>query len=161
MDAQALLKEMMPAVQSGLEQRESFVPLGAVIALNGAVRSVPIDYAGVAAGTMPMPEAVAAIRERLRLEARSGKVRSAAVAADVMIYRRKDGDEASSAVSVHMEHQDGYCVDLLIPYKVRKGMMSRLRKKPQIMFRKMIAQEADAVIFPLVEDRMDVQAKQD
>ncbi len=146
-DAQMLLKEIMPAVQSGLEQREGFVPLGAVIALDGSVRSVPIDYAGYAAGTMPTQDVVAAVRERLRLEARSGKVRSAAVAADVRIWRREDGDEASNAVSVHVEDQGGYCVDLLIPYKVRRGMMSRLRKKPQVMFRKMIAQEADAVIF--------------
>jgi hypothetical protein len=165
LDAQALLKEIMPAVQSGLEQGESFVPLGAVIALDGSVRSVPIDYAGYVDGTMPAQEVVAAVRERLRLEARTGKVRSAAMAADVRIWRRKDGDEASNAVSVHVEHQDGYCVDLLIPYKVRKGMMSRLRKKPQVMFRKMIAQEAAAVIFPLIESpalesSIDLQAKQ-
>ena len=150
-DAQALLKEMMPAVQSGLEQREAFVPLGAVIAQDGSVRSVPIDYAGLVEGTMPAQDVVAAVRERLRLEARSGKVRSAAMAADVRIWRREDGNEASNAVSVHVEHQDGYCVDLLIPYKVRKGMMSRLRKKPQVMFRKMIAQEAEAVIFPAAD----------
>jgi hypothetical protein len=152
-DAQALLKAIMPAAQASLEQRDGFVPMGALLALDGSVRAVDLESQMAAessertASVLPVKEAVDMLRERLRREVRNGDVRSAALAADVMIWRRKDGDQASSAVSVHVEHQDGYCVDLLIPYKVRRGMISRLRKKPQVMFREMIAQESEAVIF--------------
>jgi hypothetical protein len=142
LDAQALLKTIMPAAQASLEEREGFVPIAALVALDGTVRVVSRGLQ-----EMPTKESVDMLREQLRNEVKDGAVRSAALAADVMIWRSKDGDEASNAVSIHVEHQNGYCVDLLVPYKVRKGMMSRLRRKPQVMFRKMIAQESEAVIF--------------
>ena len=143
--SQSLLKAIMPVVKGSLEDREGFPPLAAVIAQDGSVRRVDDPMANRQATSTQ--QAVASLRAALLREAASGSVKATALAADVRIWRRDDGDEASNAVSVHVEHQSGYCVDLLIPYKVRRGMMSRLRKKPQVMFRTMIAQESDHVIF--------------
>ena len=95
----------------------------------------------------PVKDTLDRLRALLRHEVQTGAVRSAAVAADVKIWRRADGDEASNAVSVHVEHQSGYCVDLLIPYKVRKGLISRITSKPQVMFRKMVAQESQPLFW--------------
>jgi hypothetical protein len=140
-DVKLLLKEIMPVTQRGLEERMGFLPVAALVNQNGTVRRLESE------GGAATKQAVALLKEKLRCEVETGSARSAAVAADVMIWRKADGDEASSAVSIHVEHQDGYCVDLLIPYKVRKGLMSRLRKKPQVMFRKMIAQESQPVFW--------------
>ncbi len=140
-----LLKAIMPTAQAELEAREGFVPLGATIGLDGTIHTVEREIG--APVVLATKEAVAVMRGQLQREVEGGKIRAAALAADVMMWRRKDGEEASSAVSVHVEHQSGYCVDLLIPYKVRRGMMSRLRKKPQVMFRKMVAQESERVLF--------------
>jgi hypothetical protein len=148
-DVQVLLREIMPVTQQGLEQQMGFPPMGAVIAMDGSVRRLPAEESSAA------KLAAELLRERLRLEVETGTVRLAAMAADVMIRRRSDGDEASNAVSVHVEHLDGYCVDLLIPYKVRKGLMSRIRQKPQVMFRQMIAQESEPVFFSAVESTRD------
>ena len=144
-DARALLQAIMPVVKEGLEGREGFVPLAAVVAQDGTVQRVADRTAGLAGESTQ--QSVALLREVLQREVASNSARATALAVDVRIWRSKDGDEASNAVSVHVEHQGGYCVDLLIPYKVRRGMMSRLRKKPQVMFRTMIAQESDRVIF--------------
>ncbi len=145
LDAQALLKAMMPEAKAGLEAEGGFKPLAAVVRQDGSVQRVgPVKGSGE---ERPTGEVVAVLREALRSEVSAGGARTTALAADVRIWRRQDGDEASNAVSVHVEHQDGYCVDLLIPYKVRKGMISRLRKKPQVIFRTMIAQESNPVTF--------------
>ena len=146
LDAQALLKVIMPVVKEGLEEREGFVPLAALIALDGTIRRITDPMTTVVAEESTK-QAMTLLRAALQQEVASGSARATALAADVRIWRKEDGDEASNAVSVHVEHQNGYCVDLLIPYKVRRGMMSRLRKKPQVMFRTMIAQESDPVIF--------------
>ncbi len=142
-DLQLLLREIMPITQERLQQSNGFLPVGVLVEVDGTVRRV-----GSAAGPeSAAKEAVALLREELRHAVENGSVRSAAVAADVRIWRRKDGQEASNAVSVHVEHQDGYCVDLLIPYKVRKGLISKLTSKPHVIFRKMIAQESQAVFW--------------
>ena len=142
-DVQRLLRELMPLAERSLVEREAFSPLAAWITEAGALRRVDCGEEVAA----PAKDLVARLLGRLRGELQQGTGRAAAVAADVKIWRRADGDEASDAVSVHVEHQSGYCVDLLIPYKVRKGMMSRLRRKPSVMFRKMIAQESERSIF--------------
>jgi hypothetical protein len=142
-DVKLLLREIMPVTQEGLEKQNAFLPMGALVASDGTVRR--LDFAVDAAA--PVKTTMDQLRAMLRQEVATGTVRSAAVVADVKIWRRSDGDEASNAVSVHVEHQSGYCVDLLIPYKVRKGMMSRITSKPQVMFRKMVAQEAEPLFW--------------
>ncbi len=142
-DVKLLLEEVMPITQAGLEQKEAFKPIGALVECNGKVRRIEfaVDDA------VPVKETIDRLRTMLRQEVRTGGIRTAAVAADVKIWRRADGDEASNAVSIHVEHQSGYCVDLLIPYKVRKGMISRITSKKQVMFRKMVAQESEPVFW--------------
>jgi len=142
-DAQMLLEEIMPVARLGLENEVGFLPIGALVQLDGVIHRVVYD--GNREG--PVSQATAKLLDRLQQEVKGGTARSVAMAADVRIWRRADGDEASNAVSVHVEHQDGYCVDLLIPYKVRKGMFSRIRRKPQVIFRKMIAQDAERVVW--------------
>lgn len=142
-DLKQLLKEIMPVTQAALEKQSAFVPVGALVEHNGTVRRVDFEVDR----TAPVRETLDRLRAMLRHEIQTGAVRSAAVAADVKIWRRADGDEASNAVSIHVEHQSGYCVDLLIPYKVRKGLISRITSKPQVMFRKMVAQESQPLFW--------------
>ncbi len=137
-DLKLLLQEIMPITELGLQKNNGFPPVGALVEADGTVRRIESS----AGPEKAAKEAAELLRASLRHQVEAIGARSAAVAADVRIWRSKDGDEASNAVSVHVEHQDGYCVDLLIPYKVRKGMMSKFTKKPQVMFRKMIAQES-------------------
>lgn len=141
-DMKLLLQEIMPVTQEGLQKQMGFSPLAALVERDGTVRRIESPPTEA-----PAKEAAGLLRERLRHEVEIGAVRSAAIAADVMIWRKKDGDEVSNAVSIHVEHQDGYCVDLLIPYKVRKGLLSKITSKPHVMFRKMIAQESQPVFW--------------
>ncbi len=142
-DLKLLLKEIMPVTQAGLEKQSAFMPLGALVERDGTIRRIAFEVDPAA----PVKDTLDRLRALLRHEVQTGTVRSAAVAADVKIWRRADGDEASNAVSVHVEHQSGYCVDLLIPYKVRKGLISRITSKPQVMFRKMVAQESQPLFW--------------
>ena len=142
-DLKLLLKEIMPVTQAGLEKQSAFMPLGALVERDGTIRRIAFEVDPAA----PVKDTLDRLRALLRHEVETGAVRSAAVAADVKIWRRADGDEASNAVSVHVEHQSGYCVDLLIPYKVRKGLISRITSKPQVMFRKMVAQESQPLFW--------------
>lgn len=142
-DLKLLLKEIMPVTQAGLEKQSAFMPMGALVERDGTIRRIAFEVDPAA----PVKDTLDRLRALLRHEVETGAVRSAAVAADVKIWRRADGDEASNAVSVHVEHQSGYCVDLLIPYKVRKGLISRITSKPQVMFRKMVAQESQPLFW--------------
>ena len=142
-DVKLLLKEIMPVTQSGLEKQLGFRPVAMLVGMDGTLRRIdPEADAGLAAR-----EIAGRLQASVRREVASGTVRSAAVAADVLIWRNADGDNASNAVSVHVEHQSGYCVDLLIPYKVRKGLLSRITSRPHVIFRKMVAQDSEAVFW--------------
>jgi hypothetical protein len=142
-DLKLLLKEIMPVTQQGLEKQMGFRTVAILLKKDGTVRRIDPE-----AGTdIAAREVAGRLRQEVRREVTTGAVRSAAVAADVMIWRNADGDQASNAVSVHVEHQDGYCVDLLIPYKVRKGLLSRITSKPHVIFRKMVAQESEPVFW--------------
>ena len=150
-DLKRLLQEVMPITQAGLEQKEAFAPIGAVVTGDGTVRRLDFQVNDSA----PVKETLERLRAMLRQEVETGALRMAAVAADVKIWRRADGDEFSNAVSIHVEHQSGYCVDLLIPYKVRKGMISRITSKKQVMFRKMVAQESEPLFWVPQSSKME------
>jgi hypothetical protein len=147
-DLKLLLKEIMPVTQQGLEKQMGFRPVAILVRKDGTVRRIDPEVIDPDAGIeLAAREVAGRLRQEVRREVGTGAVRSAAVAADVMIWRNADGDQASNAVSVHVEHQDGYCVDLLIPYKVRKGLLSRITSKPHVIFRKMVAQESEPVFW--------------
>ena len=154
-DVKRLLEEVMPITQAGLEQKEAFKPIGALVECDGTVRRIEF----VIDDAVPVKQTIDRLRTIMRQEVETGAVRTAAVAADVKIWRRADGDEASNAVSIHVEHQSGYCVDLLIPYKVRKGMISRITSKKQVMFRKMVAQESEPLFWTAQKPGTQTQSR--
>jgi hypothetical protein len=108
-----LLQQVLPVALERLEERGGFHPFGAgrdgdgetwfVAAFDGAARPAGADL-------------VAMLEERVGRRARGGEFVAVALASDVKL-RGREGAPPREAVRVFLEHADGACVEVLMPYR--------------------------------------------
>jgi hypothetical protein len=61
-----------------------------------------------------------------------------------VFYGRSGSGERSPAVRLHVEARDGYCVDILMPYRIRAGWQRRGSTRNRVHFTHPVAQESDS-----------------
>lgn len=61
-----------------------------------------------------------------------------------VLYRRKGSEEKSEAVRLHIEASDNYCVDILMPYRIRPASRWRRSAGNRVHFTHPVAQESDS-----------------
>jgi hypothetical protein len=69
---------------------------------------------------------------------------AAVVLAAPVLYGRSGSDERSLAVRLHAEAHDGYCADILMPYRIRAGWRWRGTSRNRVHFSHPVAQESDS-----------------
>lgn len=116
-DLQRLMNALMNVAEPRLKQAGGFAPFAASLDMDGAA-NVFTEYAGNT--ELPAREIVARLTETLQQSISGKAVRAVAIAADVQFGRREAGDWRNAA-ELHIEHESGYCVDIFVPYRVRKG----------------------------------------
>jgi hypothetical protein len=120
-DAQMLMNVVMDEAQARLRERGRFAPFAACVDAGGQVELM----AGAASSAeRTAREIVEALEDALRERIRNHGLRSGAVASDVQFGKRNSG-ELREAVQLHIEHEDGYCVDIYVPYRLRKQRWGR------------------------------------
>jgi hypothetical protein len=72
-----------------------------------------------------------------------GETSSVLLAAPVF-YGRNGSGERSLAVRLHVEARDGYCADILMPYRIRPGSRWRGSARNRVHFTHPVAQESDS-----------------
>jgi len=162
-DAQVLMNFLMDEAQARLKAQGGFQPFAASMPDEGPL--------SLLAGEHPAETPARVMGERLTAQLRSlveagieggleagsqtGSMRAAGLAADVSFGKRTSGERAD-AVRLHIEHRDGYCADIFVPYKIRNS-----RRRPdvrnrdaqnRVRFRHPVAQESDRRFWVLAED---------
>jgi hypothetical protein len=61
-----------------------------------------------------------------------------------VFYGRSGSGERALAVRLHVEGRDGYCADILMPYRIRPGSRWRGGTRNRVHFTHPMAQESDS-----------------
>jgi hypothetical protein len=69
---------------------------------------------------------------------------AAVILAAPVLYGRDGSAERSLAVRLHTETPDGYCADILMPYRIRSGWRWRESAGNRVHFSHPVAQESDS-----------------
>jgi len=74
---------------------------------------------------------------------RAGELQAVLLAAPIL-YGKNGSGELSEAVRLHIETTDGYCADILMPYRVRAAGRWRRNAENRVHFTHPVAQESDS-----------------
>jgi hypothetical protein len=74
---------------------------------------------------------------------RRGELAAAILVAPVL-YGKSGSGERSQAVRLHVEARDGYCADILMPYRIRTRRGWRGSPQNRVHFSHPVAQESDS-----------------
>jgi hypothetical protein len=146
-DAQTLMNTLMDEAQVRLKAEGVFPPFGAWLAAEGAPSLLRRDEDAA----MPARERAERLAADLGSRVSGGGVRAAATAADVRFGKAGWG-EMANAVRLHIEHQDGYCADIFVPYKIRNSWRQRPGAQNRVHFSHPVAQESDRRFWKIAED---------
>jgi hypothetical protein len=92
---------------------------------------------------LSMEQQEAALTNELRARWQRGELAAAILVAPVL-YGRSGSGERSQAVRLHAEARDGYCADILMPYRIRARRWGRDGPRNRVHFSHPVAQESDS-----------------
>ena len=112
-EAERLLAPNLELARGLLQDGGELRPFAAAITDEGKIQHL----AGIPGGaTLRAGEVVALLERSLRDQAQTAPYRAAAIVADVRM--EVDGeDDPQPALQISLEHRDGYCVEVLFPYR--------------------------------------------
>lgn len=116
-DTEVLLNDLVPFAEKLLVKCGEFYPVGAVLDIGGGIIH-KASYTGEEHSKSQ--ELIDLLRKGMRIDAKSGAIKAAAIAYDV---RLGDGNPSgmSDAIAVALDHKDGYSVIVGVPYRLRDG----------------------------------------
>ena len=144
-EVQLLVNAVMPWAEAELKKNGRFVPAAAWL-LPGA--SEPEFHPVEISEAPPMPslsieQQEAALTADIRRRWQIGELAAAVLVAPVL-YGRSGSGERSQAVRLHVEARDGYCADILMPYRIRTRRGWRGGPPNRVHFSHPVAQESDS-----------------
>lgn len=120
-DLDSLWNSLFPFAQQMLAKRGAFYPFGASIKADGQMVMNAADTGSEHPEPTQMLELLIA---GFRREAAAGSVRAAGMCLDVRVTP-PNSSEKSDAICAQLEHAEGQCVDVFLPYK--KGFLGRYK----------------------------------
>jgi hypothetical protein len=120
-DLDALLNPLLSFAQQQLSKRGSFFPFAANMATDGQIAMV----GGYTGEEHPAPnDLIEFFVDCLSREAAAGRIRAAGICLDSQVLP-PNGSKKTDAIWVQLEHAEGQCVDVYLPY--RKGFLGRFK----------------------------------
>jgi hypothetical protein len=142
-EVQLLVNAVMPWAEAELQKNGRFIPAAAWL-LPGAsepeFRTMEVSEA-TQEQSVQQQETVLAVELRTRWQ--RGELAAAVLIAPVL-YGRGGSGERSQAVRLHVEARDGYCADILMPYRIRARQGWRGAPRNRVHFSHPVAQESDS-----------------
>jgi hypothetical protein len=142
-EVQLLVNAVMHWAEAELKKNGHFHPAAAWL-LRGAVQPEfrTLDHSdSLDVPSMQQQEAMLAAELRLRWQREE---LAAAILAAPVLYGPSGSQERSLAVRLHAEAQDGYCADILMPYRIRTSGRWRGSSGNRVHFSHPVAQESDS-----------------
>ncbi len=142
-DVQLLVNAVMPWAEAELQKSGRFSPTAAWL-LPGVSEPEfhPQEVPGVAP-EQSVQQQEAALAAEIRTRWQQGELAAAVLVAPVL-YGRSGSGELSQAVRLHVEARDGYCADILMPYRIRARRGWRGGPTNRVHFSHPVAQESDS-----------------
>jgi hypothetical protein len=146
-EVQLLVNAVMPWAEAELQNKGRFCVAAAWL-LPGAsepeFRAVEASDASQMPSTVPsLEQQEATLTAELRDRWQRGEL-SAAILVAPVLYGRNGSGERSQAVRLHVEARDGYCADILMPYRIRARRGWRGGARNRVHFSHPVAQESDS-----------------
>ncbi len=123
-DLDALTNHLLALAKQQISRRGGFFPFAASMTVNGEIRLATSYDGDEHLETMAL---VDFLLKGLRHDAETGKIRAAGICVDTRVAS-SPGAEKSDAVCAQLEHADGLCVDVFLPYY--KGFLGRVEFEP-------------------------------
>ena len=142
-EVQLLVNAVMPWAEAELQKSGRFSPAAAWL-LPGASGPEfhPVEVSE-ATSMSSIEQQEASLTAELRIRWQRGELAAAVLAAPVLYGMRGSG-ERSQAVRLHVEARDGYCADILMPYRIRARRGWRGGPPNRVHFSHPVAQESDS-----------------
>jgi hypothetical protein len=134
-ESEALMNAVMPVAEKMLEQYGEFFPCGAYMTAEGAVALIGVDDPET--DHPKSQDILYVLRNSLREMADDNRCKATAIVFDVTIVL-PNSDSRSNAIQVCLEHVEGYCVDVFIPYEL---------VSQELIYREIFAQQGTQQIF--------------
>ena len=130
-----LMNELLPFAERMLKEHQEFYPYGGFMTTDGKITHV----GGKIEGTdHPKSQFVIdLLTKNFQEEASKGRYKATAIIFDVRI-KPPGEEEKTDAIQACLDHQDGYSVKVLFPYKITNG---------DLVFGKTFARRGDGKIF--------------
>ena len=142
-EVQLLVNAVMHWVEAELKRNGHFHPAAAWL-VRGAVKPElrKLDHpGGLDVPSVQQQEAMLAAELRPRWQREE---LAAAILVTPVLYGRSGSQERSLAVRLHAEAHDGYCADILMPYRIRRTGRWRGPSGNRVHFSHPVAQESDS-----------------
>ncbi len=146
-NVQLLVNAVMPWAEAELQKSGRFSPAAAwLLPGSSEPEFYPVEVSDVAQMPSHVPsieQQEASLTEGLRARWQRGELVAAILVAPVL-YGRSGSGERSQAVRLHVEARDGYCADILMPYRIRTRRGWRGAPRNRVHFSHPVAQESDS-----------------
>lgn len=117
-DIEQLIQSGMGLAQHLLQTLGEFFPFGTCLGNDDEVRfATAFDQASQ---KPPTEEVLKKIEDGFIQTAEAGEIRAVAIFTDVRVQRPGDAEKAD-AVQIGVEHREGHCVNVIVPYTVNDG----------------------------------------
>ena len=142
-EVQLLVNAVMSWAEAELQKSGRFCPAAAWLlpgASEPAFRTIDVSDAA------PIPSLErqeALLAAELRARWQQGEFAAVILVAPVL-YGLSGSGERSQAVRLHAEARDGYCADILMPYRIRTRRRWRGGARNRVHFSHPVAQESDS-----------------
>jgi hypothetical protein len=142
-NVQLLVNAVMPWAEAELQKSGRFPAAAAWLLLGASDPEFHPVEASDATGMPSIAEQEASLTAELRARWQRGELAAAILVAPVL-YGRTGSEERSQAVRLHVEARDGYCADILMPYRIRVRRGWRGGARNRVHFSHPVAQESDS-----------------
>jgi hypothetical protein len=142
-NVQLLVNMVMPWAEAELQKSGRFSPAAAWLSTGASEPEFHPGEASEATGRPSIEEQEASLTVDLRSRWQRDELTAAILVAPVL-YGRSGSGERSPAVRLHVEARDGYCADILMPYRIRVRRGWRGGTRNRVHFSHPVAQESDS-----------------
>ena len=142
-NVQLLVNAVMPWAEAELQKSGQFSPTAAWLLPGASEPEFRPQEISDAVSEQSVQQQEAALATELRARWQQGEL-DAAVLVTPVLYGRSGSGERSQAVRLHVEARDGYCADILMPYRIRGRRGWRGGPRNRVHFSHPVAQESDS-----------------
>jgi len=142
-NVQLLVNAVMPWAEAELQKSGRFCPAAAWLLPGASEPEFRPTEVSEAMQEQSIEQQEAALAAELRVRWQQGEL-AAAILVTPVLYGRSGSGERSPAVRLHVEARDGYCADILMPYRIRVRRGWRGGPRNRVHFSHPVAQESDS-----------------